>query len=716
MQSGKRHLPSLLNLDWPRSELFTACLALVLGTLYAWGLVGSAIIDPSNVTWVSGDPALYYIAWGEFRQDPSVNWPLTFTTRLGFPIGQSIALLDPIPLWAMLLKPFSRLLPPTFQYFGLYAIVTFALQFYFAAKLFLLLIGRNFLSVLLPSLFFLTAPPATMRMGYHFGLVSQWLIIAAIYLYFKHNSVQILDIRSYVAQTVGLTVLSLTINPYLAIMTAATLVSSVVSLLLQRRIKYVQAVLVVVGIGLSAVISAWALGLMSMGQADYGASGFRYFSFNLLSPLDPNIFGAVFMKGLPRVGSGQYEGYAYLGAGAILLWIAVLPALAQNFAACKIRLTGTSPLLVCCGALTIIAISTQITAADRVLLDVDPREALTRYFSVIRASGRMVWVCFYVSGALLFYFAFCAWRRSIAVAVVAVTFVIQYVDLSPLRSAVRLAVNGNSRWPLISSAWNSLGAEYKHLVVLPAKQCNEDGPGGPEGYRTFGLLAVSQHLTINSYHAGRYDSASLKYHCEDVIKTIAYRGLAKDSVYVVSPQVARLIASSPSGPDKCRQLDGFIVCADRPLDLPRYTPEHPAVDSSGIIDIRKGESARRYLMGGWHAIEPDLVWSNGRGVIEFRLSQGPATYRSIRLNVIALVGGEDMAYRVEYGKETLTGRIPGGANRLESFPIMLPFNQTPTGEHVIRLITVNPSSPSAMQISADPRVLGLGLRSVEFVK
>jgi transposase len=39
-----------------------------------------------------------YIGWELFRQDPHWHWPLTYTDRVGYPVGENVALLDPNPL------------------------------------------------------------------------------------------------------------------------------------------------------------------------------------------------------------------------------------------------------------------------------------------------------------------------------------------------------------------------------------------------------------------------------------------------------------------------------------------------------------------------------------------------------------------------------------------------------------------------------------------
>jgi hypothetical protein len=56
-----------------------------------------------------------------FGDSPHLSFPLAWTDRVGYPVGTSIALLDAIPLVAILLRPLSPILPVPFQYLGLYS-------------------------------------------------------------------------------------------------------------------------------------------------------------------------------------------------------------------------------------------------------------------------------------------------------------------------------------------------------------------------------------------------------------------------------------------------------------------------------------------------------------------------------------------------------------------------------------------------------------------
>ncbi len=119
-------------------------IALVAGFLYALLVMGPRPLNPRNVNWIAFDPAYHYIGWELYRQDPHVHWPLTYTDRLGYPEGESVALLDLNPLMAVVLKRVSFLLPEPAQYFGLEVILVCTLQFFFAFRLLRMMVeGRR---------------------------------------------------------------------------------------------------------------------------------------------------------------------------------------------------------------------------------------------------------------------------------------------------------------------------------------------------------------------------------------------------------------------------------------------------------------------------------------------------------------------------------------------------------------------------------------------
>jgi len=112
------------------SRVWLPLLAVLMGAGNGIVLAGWEAINPKNTTWLFGDTATYYVGWALYRYDPHLHFPLAWTERVGYPVGTSIALLDPIPLAAILLRPLSPILPEPFQYLGLYLVLCFVLQAY----------------------------------------------------------------------------------------------------------------------------------------------------------------------------------------------------------------------------------------------------------------------------------------------------------------------------------------------------------------------------------------------------------------------------------------------------------------------------------------------------------------------------------------------------------------------------------------------------------
>ncbi len=68
-------------------------------------------------------------------------------------------------------------------------------------------------------------------------------------------------------------------------------------------------------------------------------------------------------------------------------------------------------------------------------------------------------------------------------------------------------------------------------------------------------------MRTNSYYSGRYTETSKDYQCGTLETDVARGALSLDSAYVVSPAIALRIAESPAGPNKCHDVDGFILCS-----------------------------------------------------------------------------------------------------------------------------------------------------------
>jgi hypothetical protein len=572
--------------QWPSSVRFNLAFAAIVGFLYALWVMGPRPLDPRNISWLSPDPSTYQIAWELYRQDPKIHWPITFTDHIGYPEGESMSMLDPNPLLAVLLKPFSRFLPEPFQYLGLEVAIILILQFFFALMLFRFLFGPDPLKVLLPSLFFLTAPILAFGIGHgHFANTNHWILIAALLLFSMAQKKEWGSLRRFTGYAVLLVAVAVAINAYVAVGALFVLAAAVVSMLWQKRVTVLRAAVIVAALGASFLASAYFFGYIIPG-GKVTAGGYRAYSLNLLALIDPQNFGSILLPTMPRLDPQYIEGYSYLGLGVLLLLLFLLPVLIWRRKRLQLDHRIVLPFAACCLLLTLLALSTKITFGSRTLVDLDPHEKLTPYLSSFRISSRFFWTTYYAIMSATLAATIAVFRRRAAVALLSAAFVLQMVDTAGLWRWAHHENNQLHPLPLHSPVWSKLGAVYENLMIMPPWQCNPSAtPGGLDGYRIFGLLAASQHMRINSYFAGRYTEVNRQAQCGPDIEALSHKPLSPDSAYVVTYMLAQQIAQGPTGPGKCHNVDQFILCSPKtdfglsPLVDPGELLQNPLADA-----------------------------------------------------------------------------------------------------------------------------------------
>jgi hypothetical protein len=151
-----------------------------LGLAYATAVVGLRVINPLDVSWLTGDPATGYLGWAFFRQEPHLALPLGWSNAIAYPLGEPIAYFDSIPLIATFGWIIRGLLPKNFQYFGIYFAFCCILQFYFGYRISRRLCHGRRIAAIFGATFFLMAPAFTWRALGHFALISHWIILAAL--------------------------------------------------------------------------------------------------------------------------------------------------------------------------------------------------------------------------------------------------------------------------------------------------------------------------------------------------------------------------------------------------------------------------------------------------------------------------------------------------------------------------------------------------------
>lgn len=444
----------------------------------------SEILNPKYDAWLltsGADPAQHYIGWMMYKNS-SWSFPLGVAKNYGCPAGLPIIYTDSIPLFAIIFKPFRYFTQGGFQYFGIWLLMCFILQAVFGYLLIKIFIESEAIAVLGSTLFILSP----IMLFNNFALAGHWLILAGLWLIFKkHNSLQR-------RQWGLLFLLSLFTHPYIFFMNGFLMLADTGMLYLKNKNIGVKQILIFFATEAGWVLLlAYSLGIFT-GQSY--KDGYGSFSMNLNALFNP---ADGWSKLLPSFSIGQYqlEGFNYLGAGIILLFILSLLLVLRKE---KLYLIFKKywPLLLVCLFLSMLAVSNIITFGAIELINIKlPIFITNNLLGTIRSSGRMFWPVFY----LILLFSFYVLKKSkfkIALFLLIAAIALQCFDLSvklgQLDNLFEKKIWSNA---IASKDWKEYSKDYKHIFFLPVI---------PDiNYVSFTLYAAENNLTVNNGYFAR---------------------------------------------------------------------------------------------------------------------------------------------------------------------------------------------------------------------
>ncbi|MEG1010788.1 MAG: DUF6311 domain-containing protein [Ruthenibacterium sp.] len=414
---------------------------------------GFSAASVTNDAWIwnastDQDILQHYAGWLFYRDAP-LSFPLGSAVSMQYPsgVGGALTFTDSVPLAGIFFRLFSGVLPVPFQYFGLWILLCSVLMGAASALLLSLFLpdcAWNNVCVLLGTCIFLLSPAMADRAFRHTALASHFLILFALYLYFK-------DGKEGHRWRVGwpiLTALAITIHPYFLPMLFALLLADLLMFSARQRSgrAWVQsAAFLCVCMGASLLTGACIGAFNAPGTAD---SSYGFWTMNLDALLNPRGVGAHWSRVLPALPltNGNIDGFQYLGLGVltfgllfVLVWLwglartgcggtaqsAAREAAAENAVAEHCAQGAAAPdarrfavhrtrggrcgllrraleqllsllkrhwaLCAVCAVLTLFALSHVVTLGARTLFTLPLPDVLVRLCSIFRAGGRMFW-------------------------------------------------------------------------------------------------------------------------------------------------------------------------------------------------------------------------------------------------------------------------------------------------------------------------------------
>ena len=536
-----------------RKEIWIVFLPIVLGIISFFTVIGPRALSPTNIAWIrEGDPATHYLGWLFFRNS-DWSFPIGLNPRYGLEISNSVVYSDSIPLLAIIFKPFSVLLPQTFQYFGLWLLTCFVLQAWFSWKL-IGLISENTVIRLLGAGLLVFAPPMMMRMNAHLSLVGHFLIVAALYFVLRPR----LERRLL---TWGLLLaVSALVHPYLLAMATLLWLVDLIgrSTLLERSMASRAGEFLT--LTMTIAFLCWQAGYFTVGSG-VAERGYGHYRMNLLSVFDASVFDtyewSYILKSIANA-SGDYEGFNYLGLGVLILVFWSLPCLVNGRIDLGAQLRRRKTLFVALVGVTLFALSNN-TGIGIYNVEILLPEALISVANIFRSSGRMFWPAFYAIVFTIIFVIVRGFNKRTTIFLLSLALVFQVADTSAGWKRIRqiYMVKRSAEWEseFHDPFWVDAGHRYQKVRWVFPKNISPHWYSIASYAGRYGMATDAVYLA----RVGKQATATAHDMALHALQTGKYE---PDALYILDEHAVRqAIVSLNPRDDLLARIDGFNVLA-----------------------------------------------------------------------------------------------------------------------------------------------------------
>ena len=513
-----------LSRQW-KDILFLMVLA-AFATVFFCACYGYRVLKPWYTDWMynDGDINQHFFGWLGYRAG-GWTFPIGNTDILSYPSYSSIVYTDSIPLYAVLFKLLSPLLPQTFQYFGLWGLMCFVLQAWLGSAI----AGRFSKSYLfrgIGGMFFLATPVLIQRMFVHTALAGHFVILMALYVFVSYGREKHKYQPLILFSVIGF--LCAGIHVYLLLMCGIILAAYILLDLIRTR-RVVRPVLMLVSYIAAALLNLWLLGALTSGDGSSSTGGLGEFGFNLNSFFNPLYHSSLFFDEL-SIYNRNAENYAYLGLGLLLLLLFALITTAVFFFARgehRKHVPEIISVAVLFAVTAVIAASPVVACGDKLLFTYKIPSFVGKVWSIFRSSGRIIWVDIYLLLAWGLYAASRYTPKKAGAVLILICLAVQIADISPL-----MRDKYEEFFPIVRKAnlmeneiWHEAlsDPDIKHIYIT--YECE------PYSIHRFAMtdMALSSGRTVNQFLIARNEFTMEELH-EDMFP------IREDTLYVFTDQ------------------------------------------------------------------------------------------------------------------------------------------------------------------------------------
>ena len=525
-----------------KKEKYLCCIfGGIIGIVSFIAIYGIKILNPTYDEWIfnqNGDMVQHQIGWMFFRNS-DWSFPLGIIDGLSETETVTCVVTDCLPLFAIFFKLFSPLLPETFQYFGIWALICYIMQGVLSAAI-LRKLTSNTLFSLVGTIFFTTFSAVIERFYHHDTLMAHWLILLAVFSFVYQNRKWKYRITPIIIWLVN-GMLAVMIHSYFLPMIYMVMLGYIIVDVFENK-KYLRPVTTFLSTTVCSVATMYVIG----GFADSGSmsgGGLGIFSANLNAFF--NSFGdSKFLKPLNITGQ-QKEGYGYLGLGVILLCIIAIMLilyhtenkngkLTENIKgfikAHKIKITAISVIII---SSMYFAVFPRVTLNGRVLYTINYPDKIHDLLSIFRASGRFIWVTDYFI-ILIALFILSRLRKSAPKTIMSVLLFcigVQLLDFSEYIKQTRNKFTTDMTYSLSSEfkSFNSITDSKKEFIFIPPR--NSLMPPHKDLYE-FAYYSSENDMQMSMFYLARNDNERLSKYISNQLELLEKNEINENAVYV----------------------------------------------------------------------------------------------------------------------------------------------------------------------------------------
>lgn len=531
------------------------CIGGLIGILCFLCVYGVKVLDFTYTGWLmNGDMDLrqHFLGWCHYRTS---DWhlPIGLIDTLSDPTSVSVIWTDSIPLFAVIFKLFRGVLPEMFQYFGLFGLICFALQ----GGISILLVRRFTESravCVLSVPFFTLSFTLLQRMYYHTALGAQWLLLLALLLWLYEERLD--TTLKKCAAWFGMGFLCVSIHSYFVPMVGLIMLGSLTDAwLANQKQGFVKRIVLPFGaFCLAALLNLLLLGAFYQSASPVG-EGIGAFCSNLNTFFN-SLGHSTMLRGLPLYDEFQYEGFAYLGAGILLLLIRAAVPVVKSLLTHRIKIDRAflhrhrrlCLMGLVAAIFVMLAVCPMVTFGGTKLFGIPYPGPVKTLMNIFRSNGRFIWTPMYMLmlGTIVLiakeqqYFPVAEQRAekpdsrkrgsSTAVLLLAVAMLLQIADISGWIGEKRAYFAEETH--TYESLWDSAAEEIagkSHFIFMYDEN---------DWIMDTAYYAYQHGMTQNNYYYARSYSEQIQADIESVYAELEQGIVRADTVYIFRKQDA----------------------------------------------------------------------------------------------------------------------------------------------------------------------------------